>query len=723
MSRHRPYTYGNIDGQTKNSGLTSFLAKFNPNGTKEWTKFLESTAIGDHQVSVTGLTTGVDGAIYVSGYEIGDLDGQTNAGNSDTFLMKYNVDGTRVWAKLFGSVGYEFSTALSTTFDGAVYITGYTNEGLGGQAWGGGPWDAFLTKVITNNPPFFTSNASSSMLENVSTSTAVYTATATDPDANTTLIYSISGVDAGLFNINANSGAITFKAFPNFEAPTDTGANNVYDILVQASDGSLMATKAVAILITNVNEAPVITSGLLAIADENVATSTTVYSVTATDPDAGTTLTYSISGGADANLFNINATTGAVTFKASPNFEAPADAGPNNVYDITVRASDGSLYADKAVAISVTDVSEAATYAVSAGATSVNEGSSATFTLTTTNVASGTVVPYTLSGVTAADIVGGAMSGNATVSANGQATITVAIAADGLTEGSETLTVTAGGVSASTTVIDASLIIVNSSVAQYRALGSTTISPTDSVTLMDTGANLSSLTAAEITALAGKYFDFIDSTNNVLSLSVAQYTALGMVALTAADVVTLADTGANIAALTAAQFGVLATNGVDKIDATDNALSLTASQYFALTATGCTLAFGDVVILAGTGANVASLSAAQLGALAGNGVDKIDATDNALWLTMSQYLALIATSTTLTFADVVTLTDTGANIASLTAAQLGALAANGIDKISNLTVLSVAQYRALLATPVTWAGQRDWRHLHVITFVRLDHAE
>ena len=51
-------------------------------------------------------------------------------------------------------------------------------------------------------------------------------------------------------------------------------------------------------------------------------------------------LSYSL-GGTDAALFNINATTGAVTFKAAPNFEVPTDAGGNNVYDITVAASDG----------------------------------------------------------------------------------------------------------------------------------------------------------------------------------------------------------------------------------------------------------------------------------------------------------------------------------------------------------------------------------------------
>jgi hypothetical protein len=63
--------------------------------------------------------------------------------------------------------------------------------------------------------------------------------------------------------------------------------------------------------------------------------------VTATDPDAGQTLSYSIIGGADAIEFTIGASTGALSFVTAPNFEAPTDTGGNNVYDVIVKASDG----------------------------------------------------------------------------------------------------------------------------------------------------------------------------------------------------------------------------------------------------------------------------------------------------------------------------------------------------------------------------------------------
>ena len=56
---------------------------------------------------------------------------------------------------------------------------------------------------------------------------------------------------------------------------------------------------------------------------------------------AGQTVTYSIVGGADAAKFTINSSTGQLSFIAAPDYESPADAGGNNVYDVQVAVSDG----------------------------------------------------------------------------------------------------------------------------------------------------------------------------------------------------------------------------------------------------------------------------------------------------------------------------------------------------------------------------------------------
>lgn len=95
-------------------------------------------------------------------------------------------------------------------------------------------------------------------------------------------------------------------------------------------------------------------------------------------------------------------------------------------------------------------------YSVTAGTTAVNEGSTVAFTVVTQNVASGTRLNYTLSGVSAADVTGGALTGTATVGSDGRATVNVGLVSDASTEGEETLVFTTNGASASVTVNDTS---------------------------------------------------------------------------------------------------------------------------------------------------------------------------------------------------------------------------------------------------------------------------
>ena len=81
--------------------------------------------------------------------------------------------------------------------------------------------------------------------------------------------------------------------------------------------------------------------------------------MTATDADAGQSLAYAIDGGADAALFSIDAATGALAFVSAPDFEAPKDAGADNVYDVIVKVSDNGtpIASDtQALAITVTNV-------------------------------------------------------------------------------------------------------------------------------------------------------------------------------------------------------------------------------------------------------------------------------------------------------------------------------------------------------------------------------
>jgi VCBS repeat-containing protein len=246
-----------------------------------------------------------------------------------------------------------------------------------------------VTVTNVNEPPTFTSTATPSVVENT---TPVVTVTTTDPEGNT-ITYSISGgADMALFTINPSTGALSFVAAPNFEAPGDAGANNMYDVIVTAGDGTNNPTQAIVVTVTNANEAPVFTSGTTPSVPENT---TAVGTVTTTDPE-GNTITYSITGGADAAFFAINSSSGALSFLVAPNFEAPADAGANNVYDVQVQATDGTNPTTQNIAVTVTNVNEAPVI-TSAPTASVPENSTAVLTVTTTDP-EGNTITYSITG-------------------------------------------------------------------------------------------------------------------------------------------------------------------------------------------------------------------------------------------------------------------------------------------------------------------------------------
>ena len=145
--------------------------------------------------------------------------------------------------------------------------------------------------------------------------------------------------------------------------------NTSYDVQVRAtnaegtgdwSDSGTGSTAEAA------NAAPTFSSSATFDAAEN---QTVAGTVLAADSDAGDDVTgYAITGGADQALFEIGATTGALTFKSAPNFEDakdivsvdPANAAGNNQYVVVVTATSGAgtrvKTATQTVTVTVTDV-------------------------------------------------------------------------------------------------------------------------------------------------------------------------------------------------------------------------------------------------------------------------------------------------------------------------------------------------------------------------------
>ncbi len=271
----------------------------------------------------------------------------------------------------FAIVGDQLQTAAIFDFEtrASFSIRVQTDDGAGGTFE-----EAFtITVTDVNDAPVITSDGggATAAVNAAENQTAVTTVTATDPDLPAqTLSFSISGgADAEQFNIDAGTGELTFISAPDFENPLDADTDNAYDVQVTVTDNgapNLTDLQDIAVTVIDVSEnvAPVITSdGSGANAAVNAAENqTAVTTVTATDADLPPqTLSFTISG-ADAELFNIDAGTGELTFISAPDFEAPLDVGTNNVYDVQVTVTDdgvGSLSDTQDIAVTVTDVNDA----------------------------------------------------------------------------------------------------------------------------------------------------------------------------------------------------------------------------------------------------------------------------------------------------------------------------------------------------------------------------
>ncbi|MEO0913707.1 MAG: Ig-like domain-containing protein, partial [Pseudomonadota bacterium] len=159
-----------------------------------------------------------------------------------------------------------------------------------------------------------------------------------DFDGDTLEVTTVSfGLNSsGTFSI-AN-GIITFDPGTDFdflgagETATETFTYSVTD-----GNGST-ETATVTVTITGENDDPDLVATTDVTVDEN--TTEVAAGISATDVDSDT-ITFEITGGADASLFTIDAETGALSFITAPDFEAPADAGGDNVYEVTVTALDG----------------------------------------------------------------------------------------------------------------------------------------------------------------------------------------------------------------------------------------------------------------------------------------------------------------------------------------------------------------------------------------------
>ena len=224
-----------------------FVQKFDASGAVVGA-MVQLEAIGVDYVhefipQITAVGTAGEYVVAFQGYEAGWSD-------YSIFVQKFDVNGA-----VIGAMVKLESIGVTTAYEQNLQITAVGTTGeyvvtFGGRDAAGNDDSIFVQKfnadgtlalgtnystiVVDGAAPVFSSLSTANVHDNITTSTVVYDAQTTEGD--TGMSYSISGADMSLFALNATTGEVTFVAAPNVTTPTDTGANNVYDFTITATD-------------------------------------------------------------------------------------------------------------------------------------------------------------------------------------------------------------------------------------------------------------------------------------------------------------------------------------------------------------------------------------------------------------------------------------------------------------------------------------------------------
>ncbi len=274
--------------------------------------------------------------------------------------------------------------------------------------------------------------------------------------ADTTFTYSIQGNGANpttASDLTPTSGTVKILAG---QTAANFTINAINEGTAEFDEGAIVTLKEGTAVVgtqafTVTDGASYTLTGPASATDEGSTATFTLNTVNVADD---TVLTYTLSGtNIDASDIVGGSLTGTTTVMggvATIDVQLASDLKTEGAETLKLTVE------GKTANAAVNDTSLDATYTLVADQATANEGTNATFSLTS-NAPAGSVVNYTLSGVVAADVTGGLLTGQVTLGAGGTATITVPLALDMLTEATpETVTVTVADKTASTIVVDKS---------------------------------------------------------------------------------------------------------------------------------------------------------------------------------------------------------------------------------------------------------------------------
>jgi hypothetical protein len=295
--------------------------------------------------------------------------------------------------------------------------------------------------VAPNQPPTAValSNVTTSLAENTSTSSRLKLADiAINDDGLGSNTISLLDADATAFEVIGTALYLKAGSSLNYESKTS------YNLSVSVSDstlsGSSPVSTAYSLAITDVNEAPTALSLSATTFNENIPAGSLVASLSSSDPDSSTqSFSYAlVAGVGDSDNLAFFMTGNQLHITRSPDYEVKSS------YNIRLKTTDqGGLGFERSLQLSVNDLLDSPSYSFSRSAAIVYEGGALAIGVSSTNVAPGTQLYWSFSGtgISGADFGDGNLFGTSTLGADGRASFSKVVAADGVPEGDEVLEV------------------------------------------------------------------------------------------------------------------------------------------------------------------------------------------------------------------------------------------------------------------------------------------
>ncbi len=373
--------------------------------------------------------------------------GSPNAGVSGFVAVDF-YNGVRVAVYESGAFWYMNSTWAKDR-------TGPNGDDTGNVSYSQvGP--LFLSNTVTS----YTLSASTSSVNEGST--ASFNLTTTGVTAGTVLNYNLSGVSSADIVGGSLTGSVSVGSDGSATIQVPISADRLTEGVETLSVAITGTTASASMMINDTSPSSIPTYQLSSNAPLVDEGDIAYFTLQTTNVVAGTLLYYNLSGVTPEDIAT-KSMSGTVAInsvgRASIAVPIAADRVSENIETLNISLVDDFGVQKASSSVTINDTSKqtiAATYVIAPSASSVNEGSTAKFTVTANGATTGTSVAYTLTGLNPEDIVGGEVNGRISLDDLGMATISVPVAADAKTEGSESLTVTIGNATSTITVNDTS---------------------------------------------------------------------------------------------------------------------------------------------------------------------------------------------------------------------------------------------------------------------------